>query len=135
MRCATRADIPEIVALLRDHHAEQGFSFPFDSALVSIDVATAVESDHWLCLVAERCMLMARCFRPPFVPVQIAAEIMLRCERPGMRKQFVEQFEAWARARGCSIAALATTHSAPAFGRLYRRDGYAQAEVTFAKVL
>lgn len=135
MRRATRADIPAIVALLWDHHVEQAFSFPFDPALASIDLAAAIEDDQWLCLIAERCVLLARCFRPPLVPVLVAAEVMLRCERPGIRKWFVDEFETWARAKGCSTAALATTHSAPAFGRLYRRDGYVQAEVTFAKDL
>lgn len=135
MRRAQRVDIPVIVALLRDHHAEHAFSFPFDPVVASIDLAAAIEDDQWLCLVADRSVLLAQCFRPSLVPIKIAAEVMLRCGRPGVRRQFVERFETWALMKGCAIARLATTHSVPAFGRLYQRDGYALAEATFTKVL
>jgi hypothetical protein len=135
MRRATRADIGTIVSVLKVHHAEHDFPFPFDAAQASIDVATAIEDEQWLCLVDGQSLFLGHWHRPPFVPVLIASEVMLRCEKPGMRKLFVAEFELWATAQGCSIAALATTHSIPAFARLYRRDGYRLAEAQFVKGL
>lgn len=135
MRRATRADIGVIVAILQDHHAKRDFPFRFDPAVASIDIASAVADPQWLCLLDGRSLFLGRWHRPPFVPVLIASEVMLTCDRPGVRQRFVAEFEQWAREQGCSIAALATTHSIPAFGRLYARDGYGLAEAQFIKVL
>jgi hypothetical protein len=137
IRRATREDIGAMVGLLRRHHAERGddFAFAFDPALASIDLAHAIAADDWLCLVADGCMFLGMAFRPPLIPTRVAVECFLRCERPGVRRLFVAEFETWARARGCAEAALATTHSPAAFARLYGRDGYRAAETTFSKVL
>lgn len=135
MRRATRADVGAIVAILKAHHAEHDFPFPFDVALASIDVAAAIEDPQWLCLVDGASLFLGHWHRPPFIPVLIASEIMLKCEQSGVREKFVAEFEGWATAQGCSLAALATTHSIPAFARLYRRAGYRLAEAHFVKVL
>lgn len=135
MRTATRSDIPAMVALFKRHHGERAFAFPFDDALVAADIAAAIDNPDALCLVDEGCALVAVSFRPMFTPDRVAVEIMLRCEQPAVRPRLVETLEAWARERGCRRAALASTHSYEAFKRLYRRDGYVPAEMTFAKEL
>lgn len=135
MRRAARADIGGIVGILKEHHGEHAFPFEFDPALVSIDVTAAIADPQWLCLVDGRSLFLGHWYRPPLVPVLIASEVMLKCDRPGVRQRFVTEFEQWAREQGCSFAALATTHSIPAFGRLYARDGYGLAEAQFVKVL
>jgi hypothetical protein len=135
MRQATRADIGAMVGLLKEHHAEQAFPFSFDPAAASADLTHAIGDRHWLCLVADRSMFLGHCYRPPLVSVMVASEIMLKCSRPGTRRLFVDAFELWARERGCLLVTLATTHSIPAFGRLYGRDGYRLAEAQFIKVL
>lgn len=135
MRRATRADVGVIVSILKAHHGEQAFPFPFDPAIASIDVVQAIADPQWLCLIEGGSLFLGHWHRPPLVPVLIASEVMLKCDRPGVRQRFVAEFERWAAAQGCQIAALATTHSIPAFGRLYSRDGYSLAEAHFVKVL
>lgn len=136
MRRAVSADVPAIVALFGRHHAEQRFEFPFDPAQVSFDLSAAIVSRDWLCLFEPSdCALIAHVYRPPFLTVKVATEIMLRCERPKVGPEMRAALEQWAREQGCWSAALGTTHSARAFGRLYSRAGYLPAEWTFAKVL
>ncbi|ETR79331.1 hypothetical protein X566_01560 [Afipia sp. P52-10] len=124
-----------MVALFQRHHEERAFTFAFNAALISMDLAAAIDDPNWLCLTADRCALVAFSYRPMFSPNKVATELMLRCERPRIRPQMIAHFENWARTRHCKQIALASTHAYEAFKRLYKRDGYAPAEMTFAKEL
>lgn len=135
MKHATRSDIPEMVALLERHHVERALPFPFDPALASMDLAAAIDNPEAYCLVDDGCILLAICSRPLGSPERIAVEIMLRCEQPAKRKPMLAAFEGWAHNRGCRRVSLSSTHDYKAFERLYRPDGYAPAEMIFAKEL
>lgn len=143
IRRAVRDDIAAIVALLGRHHAERGqveLPFAFDPVVASIDAAEIIARPDWLCLVGDDAgavcgLFAATASRPLFAPVPVAIEIMLRCERPGLRAKFVAEFETWARGQGCGGATLASTHSFKPIGRLYARDGYLPAEMSFVKRL
>lgn len=124
-----------MVRMCRQHHAEKGFTFPVNTARVSVTLSNAIASPDALALVADHGMLLATCFDSPFGAGRVAVEQMVRATRPHLFNEFLEHFEHWARSRECASISLSCTDRHAAFARLYGRRGYSLAESTFSKAL
>jgi hypothetical protein len=134
MRLATHADMPVMLAALRDHHDDHRFDWPFDAVRLSMTLAHAIEAPDWLALTGGG-LLLARWFDCEFGSGRHAVERLVRADVPGVLDEIVAAFEAWARANGCRDIAFCCVRRHDTFARLYARHGCALAESVFVKPL
>jgi hypothetical protein len=126
-----------LLAMLRAHHAQSGFEWPFDPVLLSISLATAIASDNQVVLISPSGMLWGAHQDSPLGAGRVAVEIVLWASR-GESAPLIARFEDWAHTQGCTQASICCLHrpsgsSPEVFARLYRRSGYRPAETVFAK--
>lgn len=138
VRCATPADMPAAVALLKESHAAAGFTFPFDPVR-----AAALFNHHLasgLVLVAgspARGLFMAATFDHPFGAGKWAKETVWYIAPDARGRaaiKMLDAYEQWAREQGCAVIGMASLATNDV-SRLYERRGYTPAETHFVKAL
>lgn len=138
IRRAVRGDIAALLPMLRAHHAESGFEWPFDPVLLSVSLATAVQSDNQAVFISPNGMLWGAYHDSPLGAGRLAVEIVFWAA-DGQGAALISAFEDWARVNGCCQSSISCLHgdgiSTDVFARLYRRSGYQPAETVFAKRL
>lgn len=134
-RHATTADMRHIMAMLKRHHEEEGFAWPFEAVKLSVSVQRAMSHPHQCVLVCDGGLLMAACADSPLTPFRIAYETIIRAEKKGACEALLAAYESWARSVGCDRVRVASIKKHYAFGRLWNRFGYSICETTFEKVL
>lgn len=135
IRAAGRADIPAMLEILKRHHEEHDFAWPFDPARLSLTLTHAIEAEDWLCLCGEGALLLASAYESPMGAGRLAVEHIVRATQPGQFREMLAAYEAWARKQGCRSVSLGCVRRHNAFSRLYGRHGYSIAETTFVKAL
>lgn len=135
IRLATREDIPTLIALFEAHQSEMGCSWSVDRTRLSHTFRYAIASPHsWLCLIGDGCLFLATCYESPLGAGKLATELCF-CVGAEQLGELLQQYEDWARSKGCRAASIACEQRFAAFERLYRRHGYTLAETTTSKVL
>lgn len=134
IRRAVRGDVPALLPMLRAHHADSGFEWLFDPVLLSVSLATAVQSDNQAIFVSRNGMLWGAFHDSPLGAGRLAVEIVFWAA-DGQGADLISAFEDWARVNGCSQSSISCLHKPSVFARLYRRSGYQPAETVFAKRL
>ncbi|RVO34807.1 GNAT family N-acetyltransferase [Sinorhizobium meliloti] len=140
VRQAIASDVPRILTLLRNFHADGGFDFHFDAPRFEQFVKTAIFGDKSACFVIGDPIagVLVASHAESFVGFRYAEEHLVWIE-PGQRGaawcDLLRAFEAWAKAAGCARIKLSAQHALrhPAMTRLYRRSGYAPCETVFSK--
>lgn len=135
IRVAARADIPAMLELLKLHHAEHDFGWPFDPVRLSMTLAHAIEADDWLALTGEGALLLASRYESPMGAGRLAVEHIVRAALPGQFRELLAAYEDWARGQGCTSVSLGCVRRHNSFARLYGRNGYSIAETVFVKAL
>lgn len=152
IRLATRADTARMIQLLKDSRAGAGFDsptgisgfvFPFDPAYAERLFLQHITSRRATCIVHDvdgvaQGVLMAAAFEHPYGPVWVAKESLWWIDpahRGSAAQRMLDAYETWARGQGCVFAGLAGMGDDPVVGALYRRRGYAGAEVHYLKAL
>jgi hypothetical protein len=135
IRSAMQSDIPNMVMLFEAQHKAMGCDWTLDRPRLAATFVQAVaQPQDFLCLTGERSLLLAACFDSPVGAGKVAVEMGL-CAKHGDLDAIVERYESWARSKQCRAVSLACDQRFSTFERLYRRYGYAPAEMTFSKVL
>jgi len=135
IRSAVREDIPQLVSLFINHQKAMGCSWSLDPVRLSMTFSQAIAlPDNWLCLTGGGCLFLASCFESPLGAGKIATELCF-CVSSGQLQFVLDQYENWARSKGCISVSLSCMQRFPAFQRLYGRYGYSLAEMTTAKAL
>ena len=135
IRPAVASDISQLLLLLKHHHQEYGFAWPFDPVRLSMTLSSAMASPMQLLLIGDCCMVFASCLDSPLGAGRLAIEHIIRCELPGHFDNLLDAYETWARSKGCRESSLSCTDRHSTFARLYGRRGYQLAETTFSKAL
>lgn len=135
IRHAVRDDIPAMLSLLKRHHTEHAFSWPFDAVRLSMTLANAVEADDWLALTGDGALLLASSYESPMGAGRLAVEHIVRAAKPGHLREMLTIYEAWARDQGCQSVSLGCVRRHNTFARLYGRHGFTMAETIFVKAL
>lgn len=135
IRPATGADIPDMLALFRQHHAAMGCDWPIDVAQLQSTFATAIAAPaQWLVLTGDGCLLLAMWFDNPLGAGRLAMEFCF-CAPTRRREELIDRYERWARDMGCRKSSLSITRQFAAFARLFRGRGYVPDEMTLSRVL
>ena len=120
-----------------------GFTFPFDPAYAENLFLLHLEEAQNLCLVLNventvQGVLMAASSPHPFGPVWLARETVWWIE-PAYRGtsaiRMLDQYEQWARERGCDFIGMAGMGDDPDVSKLYQRRGFKIAETHFLKAV
>ena len=140
VRQASRLDRDRVISILRESHAERGYTFPFKP-----DFADRLFQQHLASPMAcvlllgqpATGILMAVAMEHPFGMGRISSESLWYIlpearGRGGIR--MLDAYEAWARSLGCVAAGLASLTSNDV-SRLYERRGYSAVETHFMKPL
>lgn len=144
-RRARLADLGQVLALARLFHGESGAPFVFDEAaaartarhlITHPDAIVAVLDGGSGTLVG---VLAAAVAQHPFGGFRMATELMwfVTPAARGSRDALglVVDFEVWARAKGCALAAMGGLASNDKTAALYRRRGYRSFETNYLKDL
>lgn len=132
---AERPDIPAMLGLLKTHHVEHAFAWPFDPVRLSMTLAHAIEADDWLALTGDGALLLASSYDSPMGAGRLAVEHIVRAAKPGQLREMLTIYETWARKHGCASISLGCVRRPNTFARLYGRHGYSIAETIFVKAL
>lgn len=138
MRTAVASDRVAVIRLLKDSHADAGFTFPFSAP--HADALFRLHLERGLVLVVgepARGVLMATTFEHPFGAGKWAKETVwyIAPEARGRSAlKMLDAYEAWAREQGCSTIGMASLATNDVSG-IYARRGYAPAETHFLKAL
>lgn len=135
IRPAEHADIPDILGLLKRHHEEHGFVWPFDPARLSLTLTHAIEADDWLVLTDDGALLIASAYESPMGAGRLAVEHIVRTAKSGQFREILAVYETWAREQGCRSVSLGCVRRHNAFSRLYGRHSYSMTETIFVKAL
>jgi hypothetical protein len=143
IRPSIGSDRLPVVAMLKRFHAASGFSFAFSAVHAEAQFKAHHAGGDRLCLVLDiqdrpAGVLMAGIVPHPFAPIRMASELCWWIDpehrgRPACA--MVIAYEAWAKAKGCTLISLAGLGSDPAPAAFYSRHGYTPAETHFCKTL
>lgn len=148
IRTALFDDLDALVSLARCYHDEAHGWLPFDADYVR-------ESFRMRCIdtMDGICLLLVEGIQPVgflaaavssffSAPIKIAAELAwyVHPDHRGRGAALLDEFEAWARERGCAACGLGMNEfpdprRSEALARLYRRNGYDPFERAFLKKL
>lgn len=124
-----------MLEILKRHHEEHDFAWPFDPARLSLTLTHAIDADDWLVLTGDGALLLVSAYESPMGAGRMAVEHIVRAAKSGQFRSILPVYEAWAREQGCRSVSLGCVRRHNAFSRLYGRHGYSIAETVFVKVL
>ncbi|EXL06538.1 hypothetical protein BG46_15590 [Brucella anthropi] len=142
IRRAVTADIPAIVSLGRQFYNSADFDIEASAPWFSMAVSTYIQDAERLCLVYDnggvKGFLMACYGQSDLFPIKVADEQLLYVapEARGIAWTELRQaFEQWAKEKGCKRVQLTAQNvvKPDLMTRLYRRSGYALADLVFFK--
>ena len=147
-RTATFDDLPPLVELARVYHAERADGLPFDADFVREQFRKfCIDTVDGICIVPEQDgrivgFLAATVTTEFCAPIRIAAALSLYVhpDHRGRLDALLDDYELWARWKGCVKASLSHAVAADArrneaFARLYARRDYFPCEHAYLKDL
>lgn len=144
-RRATAADIPRLVEMGREFARVTGESMPFVADAVAERMAFYLSLDNCLVQVLDDDgqavgALGAICFPHYLLAPSLMASEMFWWVDPAYRGvgsslRLIEDYEAWAREKGCVKAAFSMFVAEPRMRTLLERRGFRLLEMAFAKDL
>jgi GNAT superfamily N-acetyltransferase len=134
VRLAAPDDIPALLEMGKQFHAESRMPFAFDLGVMGEVLARLIASDSAVVLMTDRGviggMLNAAYCDPAWV---YAVEMFWWARGDGMA--LLKEFEGWAQRAGAKEVRMTSLASLPRADLLLRRFGYTQAEISYSKVI
>ena len=133
VRSASPEDIPALLAMGREFHAESGMPFAFDTDAVAALLGNMIESSRAVVLMTERGAI-GGLLQPAYCDPEWIYAVELFWWARGDGLALLRAFERWAQQAGAREVRMTSLAALPRADRLLRCVGYEPAEVSYSKV-
>lgn len=143
IRQAAQSDRMAILSMVRRFHAESGVGLEFNPAVAMVTIDHVMHDDDSLALVLEIDSKLRGVFAATIMPhifsVERCAQELVWWVDPAFRGRgavkMLDEYEIWARSKGCHAVNMVGLGADPITTRLYERHGYIAQERHFLKRL